>query len=129
MYNKICDTVATATEELPKRKAGNGPRRKVSAEETKSLYDQLTKLKNPTSAERKSLQKQIRESSLKDFKDWVEDCAEELTAANNVGNTKKIFEMVNTMEGKRKKPPKNLITNKQGQLLTCATEVPQQNQQ
>ena len=53
----------------------------------------------------------------------MEECADELTQANNVGDTKKIYKMVGSMEGKKKKPPKNLTTNSQGALLTCATEV------
>ena len=123
MYKKMCEAVSAAAEELPKYKAGKGgPKRKVS-EKTKALYDRRTKLHNPTKQERNQLQKEIRESGLTDFKAWVEECADTLMAANNVGNTKKIYKTVNKMEGKKTKPPKNLTTNKQGELLTCATDV------
>ena len=123
MYQKIYTAINDAIAGLPTYKSTDrGPKRKVS-KETKSLYDQRTQLQNPTKKERKELQKKIRESGLNDFKEWVEECAETLTQADNVGDTKKIYNMVKSMEGKKEKPPKNLTTNKQGQLLTSATEV------
>ena len=49
--------------------------------------------------------------------------SEELTKANDVGDTNKIYEVVLTLRGSAEKPPRNLLTDGAGALLKCANDV------
>ena len=53
-----------------------------------------------SNADFKRIQKQIKESSLRDHAEWVERCAEEMQAANDVGNTRNLYKVVKTLSGK-----------------------------
>ena len=71
----------------------------------------------------KNLQKQIKQAGLDDYKDYVEAQGEVLTSANGKGDTKKIYQVVNALKGKSEKPPANLTTDGQGNLLCSAQAV------
>ena len=47
---------------------------------------------NHTNTEYNKIQADIKRSSLQDHKDWVEDCAAELQDANDVGDTRKMYD-------------------------------------
>ena len=76
-----------------------------------------------TVGEFKELQEQIKQAGLDDYKDWVQGQADTLAEANGRGDTRKIYQVVNSLKGKSEKPPKNLTTNGQGKVLSCAEEV------
>ena len=80
-------------------------------------------MKGCTAGEFKELQSQIQQSSLDDYKEWVQQQSETLAEANGRGDTKKIFEVVNTLKGKAEKPPANLTTDGQGSMLRNAEDV------
>ena len=71
----------------------------------------------------KALQGKIRQAGLDDFKDWVRKCAEEAEKAESIGDTKAVFNIVKQMQGLSEKPPKNLNTDADGNVLLCADEV------
>ena len=60
---------------------------------------------------------------MQDFKDWVEEWAEKMDAANAVGNTHQVFQGVKALRGKREKPPCNLSTSAQGEPLDDAEAI------
>ena len=46
-----------------------------------------------------------------------------MTKANWQGDTKKIYDVVKTLAGKNERPPSNLVTDGQGNMLTSAADV------
>ena len=48
------------------------------------------KKKKWTNQDFEKVQNDIRKSVLKDFNDWVEECAQDMQQANNVGDTRKL---------------------------------------
>ena len=92
---------------LPIVKKLKRQRRKVSAH-TKSLIDKRSRDKRRTKKQVDDLQAKIRQAGLDDFKQWVQTKSDEMTEANWRGDTKKIFEVVNTLSNKSEKPPANL---------------------
>ena len=107
---------------LPIVKKLKRQRRKVSAH-TKSLIDKRSRGKRRTKKQVDDLQAKIRQAGLDDFKQWVQTKSDEMTEANWRGDTKKIFEVVNTLSNKSEKPPANLTTDGQGNILGCAEDV------
>ena len=75
----VIDTVLPDVERTP------GIRREVS-QRTKELYEKREKAKGLTQGEYDSLQKQIREARLDDFKDWVEAHGDKMQEANGHGD-------------------------------------------
>ena len=71
----------------------------------------------------RKIRKQIRKSSLQDYKDWVAATVMEMESTNRVGNTRKIFRLVNFLSGKPKAPPKTLTKDENGNLLNYPEEV------
>ena len=69
------------------------------------------------------LQKDIQESSLKDYEDWVGSWADCMEDANGKGDTKGIYNAVKALARKQQKPRVNLTKNKHGKLLTGAEEA------
>ena len=71
----------------------------------------------------RKIRKQIKKSSLQDYKDWVSAAVTEMELTNRVGDTKKIFRLVNFLSGKPKAPPKTLTKDENGNLLNSPEEV------
>ena len=65
----------------------------------------------------KDLQKKIQESCLQDYRCWVDENVSEMEKANTDGDIRKIYRLVNTITGKPRKPPCNLTTDQNGNLL------------
>ena len=60
---------------------------------------------------------------MKDHADWVHECAEEMMNVNNVGDTRKLYQLVKKLSGKEdKKPVVDLSVDKQGAVITNTTE-------
>ena len=78
-----------------------------------------------TKAQYKEIQKEIKESSLQDFHDWVAEWADKMQSANAVGDTHKVFDGVKALRGKRERPPCNLSTDAQGAPLDDAAAATQ----
>ena len=122
-YHKMCTAINAAVEVvLPAKRRRTRAQRKVS-KETKKLYVQRSNMTGKHPADYEALQKDIQAAGLTDFKKWVQECANELSAANGVGDTKELYNIVRRMEGKPEKPPRNLTKNKDGVPLSDASEV------
>ena len=122
MYDKMCEAIHFAVETvLPTVTKTNGVHRKVSAR-TKALFEKRTEMTG-TKAQYAQVQKQIKESSMQDFKDWVSEWADTMQAANSVGDTHKVYEGVKALRGKREAPQCNLSTNAQGAPLDDAVAI------
>ena len=119
MCTAITHAVKVALPTIPKSRR---VKRKVS-DRTKALYEKRSNMQGHTVGEYKELQAQIKQSGLDDYKDWVAAQGEILSAANGRGDTKKIYEVVNALKGKSDKPPKNLTTDGNGNLLQGAEDV------
>ena len=123
IHTKITTAICGAAKAtLPVVKRGKGVRRKVSATTT-SLYEQRSRMRGKIPEQFKALQGKIRQAGLDDFKDWVRKCAEEAEKAESIGDTKAVFNIVKQMQGLSEKPPKNLNTDADGNVLLCADEV------
>ena len=124
MYDKICTAIHFAIETvLPTRRRGTGVHRKVSAK-TKELYEHRTALcKQGTAEQFARVQKDIRESSLADFENWVQQWSDTIGQAESVGNTRGIYQGVNALARKQSKPPTNLTADNDGNLLKCPEDV------
>ena len=66
------------------------------------------------------VQEEIKQAGLNDFLSWVKECATNLNKVNGQGDTKEVFEIVNHMQGKPGKPPRNITTDEKGNLLIDA---------
>lgn len=125
MYDKICSAIQHAVDEvLPTvRRKGNGVRRKVS-ETTRALYAQRTKLCGQGSKEQfDKIQSEIRKSSLQDFERWVQEWADNISKAESKGDIRGIFKGVNALARKQSRPPANLNTDSDGNMLQGAEDV------
>ena len=69
------------------------------------------------------MQKDIKESCLRDYVEWVDTCVQEMEKANDFGDVKKIYKLVNKLSRKPKPPPSNLTKDEQGNLLKSPQEV------
>ena len=115
----ISHAVDTVLSTVPKR---HRVKLKVS-ERTKTLYEKRSNMQGYTNGEYKELQTQIKQTGLQDYKDWVTPQGEEMTKTNVRGDTKKIYEVVNSLKGKNEKPPTNLATDDNDKLLRNVTET------
>ena len=107
MYSKMCAAITHAAQKvLPKVKRKSGIKRKVS-KRTRDLYDVRVATAECPDFDRTAHQKKIKASGLQDFQDWVRDCATALNNANGHGDVKQVYNLVQQMEGKPGKPPKN----------------------
>ena len=107
---------------LPNTERNGGTKRCVSAT-TKGLFEKRTRMKNRNQAQYSELQKKIRESSLRDFQNWVEEHSKKMNKANGHGDTRAIYKSVKELSASRRKPPKNLTTDGHGKILQNAKEV------
>ena len=115
----------TAKKTLPPRKPKSFVERKVSTR-TKHLYKLKKSMQKRATVSKADLNKimhQIKESYLNDFKQWVQNAVVEMEKADAVGNTRKIFNLVNMLSNKPKRPPTNLTSDKDGNLLRSPKEV------
>ena len=96
-------------------------KRSVSAK-TKSLYDRRTNIQG-SKEEYKKVQREIKASSLQDYKDWVAEWADFMQTANGRGDVKEIYTAVKALAERREKSPTNLTKNSQGKLLISSEEV------
>lgn len=86
------------------------------------LYERRTKLCRQGSQEQfDAVQKAIKESSLQDFERWVQEWSDKISKAESVvGDTRGIYKGVNSLARKKSKPPANLNTDKDGNMLQGA---------
>ena len=69
------------------------------------------------------IQKEIKESSLADYTSWVQEWEKEISDAEGIGDTRGIYNGVKALARKRSKPPTNLTTDRDGNVLKCAEDV------
>ena len=74
------------------------------SERTKALIAKRISLvsRNASKSAIRKIRKQIKRSSLQDYKDWVAKTVSDMESANKVGDTKKIFRLVNLSPANRK---------------------------
>ena len=125
-YESMCAAIkAAADETLPPRKTQSFVERKVS-NRTKKLYKLKKRLQSRAGVSKKELQKiqqRITQSCCDDFKKWVNDAVIEMEKADAVGNTRKIYNLANMLSNKPKRPPTNLTTDDEGNLLNSPEDV------
>lgn len=124
MYDKMCNAIQHASDiVLEEREHKGGIRREVS-EKTQNLFKKRTQLKGKgTQQQYSDVQKKIKASSLADFKSWVGKWSDVISEAAGKGDTRKIYEAVNTLACKQEQPSPNLTTDHEGRTLKCAEEV------
>ena len=106
MYEKMCGAIHFAIDTiLPVRRRSSCVCRKVS-EKTKELYKRRSALcKKGTHEQFAQVQKEIKESGLADFENWVREWAEVIGDADRVGDTRGIYKGVKALAQKQCKPP------------------------
>ena len=99
-------TLAAAKAVLPPRTGGNLTARDVS-DRTRQLIAKREGMdpKRNTRAEYDSNQQAIKESSLRDWKDWVNGRVTAMETANTHNDTRKVFAIVDQLSRKPKPPP------------------------
>ena len=63
------------------------------------------------------VQVQIRESSIQDYRDWIERNVQEMEKANERGDVSRIYELLRNLSDSPKQPPQNLTTDEDGNLI------------
>ena len=100
-YENICSSILRVADKvLPKKRSKrNLPEREVS-QKTKALYAKRRRMtkRNSTKKQFQRIQTQIKESSLRDFNDWVDNCVKEMEAANGKGDVRRIYHLVKKTE-------------------------------
>lgn len=124
LYAKMCTAIQHAIDTvLPDTTVKPGIRRKVS-DHTRSLYEKRTRLRGQGTPEQyQQVNKDIKESSLRDFENWVEEWAGVIGEANGRGDTKRIYKSVKVLARKPEAPSPNLTTDQGGKTLECAQDV------
>ena len=123
-YDNLCKSVLeTADKVLSKKRSKNVPRREVS-QRTKDLFNKRQRMtkRNSTRRQFKDIQAKIKESSLQDFSDWVDNCVRDIEDANSLGDIRRVYHLVRKLSNKPKPPPSNLTTDDDGNLLTSPEE-------
>ena len=124
IYDKMCEAIYHAIETVVSTvNRTRGIKLKIS-DPDKALYKKSTEM-TVTKSQYKEVQKEIKESSLQGFHDWVAEWADKMQSANAVGDTHKVFDGVKALRGKRERPPCNLSTDAQGAPLDDAAAVAQ----
>ena len=114
---------AAAKAVLPPRQSGILMARDVS-EKTRNLLKQRESMKkNSTSSQFSDIQQAIKQSSLEDYKNWVNERVREMEIANTRNDSRKVFAIVNQLSRKPKPPPQNITADKQGNLLESAEQA------
>ena len=126
-YEHLCEAINHAIRTtLPDRQNGKRIHRSVS-ERTRDMFKKRTKMGKSKTKYTKDdfdkIQKKIKESSMRDHAEWVHACAEEMASANDVGDTRKLYQLVKQLSGKEdKQPAVDLSVDKQGAVITNAVE-------
>ena len=118
-------TRAAAKASLPQKQGGKLQARDVSVR-TRNLIKKKKAMdpKKNTTAEFAAAQAAIMESSLQDYKDWVNNRVTEMESAYAANNTRKVFEIVEKeLIRKSKPPPQGITTDGQGKILHSAKEA------
>ena len=124
-YKNLCTAIHKVAKAVLPAKGSMAMRERCLSAKTNSLFkkrEKMSKKKN-SPEEFKAIQSQIKDSCLKDFKDWVDGCVTEMEFANQRGNSKKVFRIVNQLSKSAKPPPKNLTSDSNGTLLKSPEEV------
>ena len=124
-YDRLCKTVLEAADKvLPRKRTQKAPERHTS-ERTKKLMAKRSRMnrRNSSRADFRRIQKRIKESCLQDYVEWVDNCVGEMEKANDYGDVRKIYNLVNKLSQKPKPPPSNLTKNEQGDLLKSPQAV------
>ena len=128
-YENMCVAINHAINTvLPNRESKGGKKRHVSTR-TQKLFEQRTNMgrsrkKKWSNGDYDKIQEKIRQSCMQDYKDWVEAQASEMQSANNVGDTRKLYNIVKELSGKvDKKPETDLnIDLQSGKVISSAKE-------
>ena len=110
-WQKATSAAAKAT--LPQKQSGRMQSRDVS-DRTKNLISKKKAL-NPrlnSRSEFAAAQAAIKESSLQDYKDWVNNRVTEMESAYAVNNTRKVFSIVDKELIRKPKPPQKIFPQK-----------------
>ena len=67
--------------------------------------------------------REIQESSIGDFKDWVNGCVSKMETSNDQDNTRKTFTVLNHLTKKPKSPPQGITRKADDELITSPEEV------
>ena len=108
---------------LPNTSATKLKTRDVS-KRTQLLFDKRSSMsrKSHTLVEFKKVQKEITDSSMRDFTDWVAICVADMEVVNEAGNVRTIFSILRHLTSTPKPPPQNLTTDEAGELLKSPEE-------
>ena len=69
------------------------------------------------------IQQDIKESSLKDYEDWVSAWTDRMQEANGRGDVRGIFHAVQALTHTREKPPTKITKDANGNMPMGATDV------
>ena len=124
-YEAICDSIRSAAKAHIPLRGDSSPTQRCVSRKTKTLIAKRISLtsKGASRSAIRKVRKQIKESSLQDYKTWVTKTVADMESANKVGDTKTIFRLVNFITGKPKAPPKTLTKDKDNNLLKSPEEV------
>ena len=124
-YDDLCESIkAVADKILPKSKSKKAPERHTS-ERTKKLMKRRARMnrRNSSRAQFRRMQKRIKESCLQDYVEWVDSCVGEMEQANEFGDVRRIYHLVNKLSQKPKPPPVNLTKDEQGNPIQSPQAV------
>ena len=119
-YADMCGALQYAISTLPDIARTTHIVREVS-QRTKDLFAKRVKLgrkKSVSEGEFKAVQRDIKDSTLADFKQWVDKWVQDMDEANKVGDTKRVWKGVRVLSGKvNTKPPINLTQKNDGSSI------------
>ena len=121
-FEKLCLAAKEAAKKsLPTRQKSALTQRMVS-QRTNNLIRQK-KLCRKDKKALKEIKARIQESSLLDFKTWVSDTVSDIEKANELGDVRKIFNLVNMLSNKPSQPPSNITKDEHGNILKSPEET------
>ena len=115
-FEKLCSAAKSAARKSLPTKAESVLTQRMVSQRTKNLIKQKRSLRKDKKA-LKLIKAKIKESCLQDFKAWVSDTVSDIEKANELGDVRKIFNLVNLLSNKPKAPPCNLTKDDEGNLL------------
>ena len=125
-FGAICDAVKKAAKTtLPRKTVKTYVQRKISSH-TNDLFKQKRRLQQKrgnVKAELKGIKSKIKASCLQDYRSWVETTVKAMEQANEAGDIKRVYKLVNHITGKPRKPASNLTTDENGKLLQTPEDV------
>ena len=121
----MCEAVKTAAKKTLPRKANTTTVQRQVSQRTKDLYKEKRRLQQQyqnshtksTKKIFKDIQRRIKTSCLNDYREWIEATVTGMEKVNEAGDIKTIYRLVNSITSNPGKPPNNLTTDKNGQLL------------